>query len=83
MEPGWPFDNRPTPRRVWSVWKTGRLMECEINEHPLGFELRVYLGFDFHYSHAHPTRELAEAEAEQRKRELLEEGWTDRQSMPD
>jgi hypothetical protein len=49
------------------------------NQRPsAGLELRVYIGGDFHYSRAHPTCELAEAEAEERKRELLAEGWTDK-----
>jgi hypothetical protein len=81
-EPGWPFGNRPKPKRLWALWKTGRLIEAETNEHPLGHELRVYVQGDFHYSHAHATRELAEAEADERKRELLAEGWTDRPPTP-
>jgi hypothetical protein len=60
-EPGWPFGNRPTPRRLWSVWNTGRLIECEVNGHPLGHELRVYVQGDLYYSRAHVT--LGEAEA--------------------
>lgn len=79
-EPGWPFRNRPTPTKLWSVWKTGRLMECEINAHPLGHEVRVYLQGDFHWSRALPTLEDAVREAENRRRELLAEGWTDRPS---
>lgn len=78
MEPGWPFGGRPTPERVWSLWKTGWLMEAEINAHPLGYELRVYLRGDYLYSLVHPTREQAEAGANERKRELLAEGWADR-----
>lgn len=35
-EPGWPFGNRPTPRLLWEVWKSGRIMSCEMNEHPIG-----------------------------------------------
>jgi hypothetical protein len=29
MEPGWPFGNRPAPTKLWALWKTGLLMECE------------------------------------------------------
>lgn len=82
MEPGWPFDNRPAPQRMWVLWKTGRLMEAEINEHPIGFELRLYLGGDFCYSRAHAARELAEAEAHECKSELLADGWTDPPTRP-
>jgi hypothetical protein len=39
-EPGWPFGNRPPAQLLWEVWKTGRIMSCEMNEHPLGFEIR-------------------------------------------
>ena len=46
-EPGWPFGNRPAPRKVWALWKSGRVMECEINGHPLGYELRIYMGGTF------------------------------------
>lgn len=83
IDPGWPFGNRPKPRRVWALWKGGRLMECEINAHPLGHEVRVYVQGDFHYSRALTTIELADAEAEDRRRELLAEGWTDRPPIPD
>ena len=82
MEPGWPFGNRPTPRRVWTVWKAGQLTECEINAHPLGFELRLYVGGDFYYSRAFENVEATEAEAVERKRELIAAGWTDRPPMP-
>jgi len=33
-EPGWPFGGRPKPRRVWSLWKTGQLMDAEVAAHP-------------------------------------------------
>jgi hypothetical protein len=59
------------------------LMECEINEYPLGFELRVYIQGDFHYSRTHLNREEAEAEAKERNRELIAAGWTKRLLMPD
>jgi len=52
-EHGWPFGNRPQGRVLWEVWKTGRIMSCEINEHPLGWEIRCYIGGQFHYSHVY------------------------------
>jgi hypothetical protein len=72
MEPDWPFGNRPRPRRIWSLREAGRLMECEINEHPLGHEVRVYVQGDFHYSRVHHTLEAAEAEAAKRPRSPVE-----------
>jgi hypothetical protein len=39
-------------------------MECEINLHPLGHEVRVYVQGDFLYSRAFASVEQAEAEAD-------------------
>jgi hypothetical protein len=76
MEIGWPFGKRPMPTKLWAMWKkTGRLMECEINAHPLRHEVRVYLQGDFHWSRALATLENAVREAEDRRRELVAEGW--------
>lgn len=58
-------------------------MSCEMNEHPLGWEIRCYLLGDFHYSHVQPLRHLAEDEADAKKQELLALGWGDRPPMPD
>ncbi len=44
--------------------------------HPHGAEVRIYPQRDFHYSRVHPTIELAELEADERLRELLETCWT-------
>ena len=57
-------------------------MSCELNEHPLGWEIRCYLRSDFHYTHVSRTRELAEGEAEAKKQELIALGWTDRPPLP-
>jgi hypothetical protein len=82
IEPGWPHGNRPPHTPLWELWKTGRFMSCEINDHPLGWEIRCYLRGDLHCSQASWTRELAEGEAEAKKQELLVLGWTDRPPMP-
>ncbi len=82
-EPGWPFDNRPQAKLLWELWKTGRIISCELNEHPLGWEIRCYLRGDFHYSHVSRTRELADGEAEAKKQELVALGWTNRPLVPD
>lgn len=58
-------------------------MSCEINEHPLGWEIRCYLRGDFHYSYVLKARQLAEEEAEAKKQELLDLGWTHRPPVPD
>jgi hypothetical protein len=76
-EPDWPFGNRPTARLLWELWKTGRVMSCEMNEHPLGWEIRCYLRGQFHYSHVHPHPHLARDEAEAKKQELIALWWTD------
>jgi hypothetical protein len=38
---------------------------------------------DYLHSFLRPARELAEAGAEERKRERMAIGWTDRPTMPD
>jgi hypothetical protein len=50
-------------------------MEAEINAHPLGHELRVYVSGSLHYSRVHRALADAEAEAEGRKQELSARGW--------
>src|SRR5215216_4688654 len=61
-EPGWPHGNRPPATLMWEVWNTERIMSCEINAHPFGFETRCYFGDNFHYSRVHPVRFAAEEE---------------------
>lgn len=68
---------------MWEVWKTGRIMTCEVNAHPFGWEVRCYVSGDFHYSRVHPVRFAADEEADEKKRELLAAGWTDRLPMPE
>lgn len=82
-EPGWPFGNRPAPRLLWELWKTGRIMKCEMNSHPLGWEIRCYLGDRFHDSRVHTLLAAAEDDAEAKKQELIALGWTGRPPMPD
>lgn len=81
-EIAWLVGARPRPRPMWSVWKTGRLMDAEITEHRNGYELRIYIQGDSHYSRVHTSRELAEADAVERERELLAEGWIERPLIP-
>jgi hypothetical protein len=75
---------RRPPRRakVWSLWKAGRFADCEINAHPLGHEVRFYDQGDLRLCRVFETPELAEAEADEQKRERLKDGWTDRPPVP-
>src|SRR5437870_127402 len=82
METGWPFGNRPVPRKMWSVRRSGRPAECEINAHPLRHEVRFYERGDLTLSQVLPTSQLAEAEADQQNQDLITQGWTDRPKMP-
>ncbi len=82
-EPGWPFGNRPPARLLWEVWKSGRIMSCEMNEHPLGWEIRYYVRGDFQSSQVFEGVARAETEAHDHKQELFTLGWTDRPRMPD
>lgn len=81
-EPGWPRGDRPPAKLLWELWKAGLVMSCEINEHPHGWEIRCYVGGEFHYSQVHAHPHLARDEAEMKKHELLERGWADRPPMP-
>jgi hypothetical protein len=64
MEIGWPRGNRPAPIRKWEVSKNASRMLCEINQHPLGWEIRFSYRGEFYRSQVHWTLELAEAEVE-------------------
>ena len=35
--------DRPPARLLWEVWKSGRIMSCEMNEHPPGWEICYYV----------------------------------------
>src|SRR2546427_12689753 len=77
-EPGWPRQNRPKPCRIWSLWKSGALMECEINSHPLGHELRIYHRGQFQSAQVFESDERAAREAQDRKSEFIAAaGWND------
>jgi len=81
-EPGWPFGNRPTPRRIWALWKSGVFQACEISGHPLGCEVRFYEQGELLLSRVYETSALAEIEAIDRRRELVADGWTEKPQMP-
>jgi hypothetical protein len=59
VESGWPFGNRPTPRRMWMLYRAGYFAECEIN--PLGQELRSYECGAFVMGRVFETAALADA----------------------
>ena len=83
IEPGWPKGNRPPYRVVWELWKVGKTMRAELNPHPLGHEVRLYIADEFQSSQVLPTIEEAEREAEGRRQEFLAAGWSTRPPMPD
>jgi hypothetical protein len=70
---------------VCRVWKNGsRWIDCEIRSiDALGHEARFLDTGELHYFRLRPTRELALAEAADRKADLLAAGWLDRLPMPD
>jgi hypothetical protein len=67
---------------MWVLWKSGVLQDCEINGHPLGCEVRFYEEGDLLLSRVFETLALAEIEANDRRRELLADGWSERPPMP-
>jgi hypothetical protein len=81
-EPGWPHGNRPAASLLWELWKPGYVMSCEMNEHPLGWELRCYMRGDFHHSQILPSPDLAREEAEAKMQEFVGLGWTRRPTIP-
>jgi hypothetical protein len=81
-EPGWPFGGRPKAIQAWCLWKAGSLQSCEINQHPMGFEVRYYQGTDFVSARIHGTLAAANEDAADRKAELLRELWTETPPMP-
>ena len=74
--------NRPKCRRIWALWKSGVIQACEINGHPLGYEVRFYEHGELLVSHVHETVALAEIEANERKCELVAQGWIDKPQIP-
>jgi hypothetical protein len=82
-EPGWPHGNRSVARTVWELWKPGHIMSCEINAHPLGYQLRLYMRGEFLSSQVFETLEQTEADAEAQKQEALARGWAARPPMPE
>jgi len=70
--------------RVWSLWRSGTLAHAEINKHPLGYDLRVYMSGSLLFKSVHPTREAAEQEAREMEREARAKAWIDQpEHLPD
>jgi hypothetical protein len=57
-------------------------MECEINAHPLGHEVRLNERASLLSGQVHATLELAEADADDLKRLFMARGWTGLPPMP-
>jgi hypothetical protein len=66
---------RSKPDRRWSLWNAGRLAQAETHEHPLGYEVRVYMNGSFLFSIVRSTRELADELAKKLKRVGMANGW--------
>ena len=77
---GWSFATRSEAERVWSLCKAENVVHAETNEHPLGYELRVYMNGHCRISLVGRTREQAELDAEGLRRAGLADGWADRPS---
>ena len=77
VEYGRPSGGRLRSWRVWSLWNSGSLAHAEIHEHPLGYQLRVYMNGGLLFRSVHLTREAAEQEARELKQKALADGWAD------
>ena len=55
--------DRPPARLLWDIWKNGRIMSCEMNEHPPGWEICYYARGDFRSSQVFDGVARAETEA--------------------
>ena len=73
---------RSMVERVWSLRKAEDLVHAETNEHPLGYEVRVYMNGSCRISLVGPTREQAELDAEGLRRAGLADGWAVRSPVP-
>jgi hypothetical protein len=70
-------------RRIWSLWKSSTLAQADVCEHPLGYQSRVSMSGGLLFSSVHGTREAAEEEVDELKREALAAGWTAELEQPD
>ena len=75
--------NRPSPparqpgstEHLWAIRRGGRQFDCELLDHgTYGVEVRCLRDLEWFYGHRCETRELAIAEAEERKALYLGEG---------
>lgn len=69
-----PRQPRPT-EHLWAIRRGGRQFDCELLDHgPFGVEVRILRELEWFYGHRCESRELAIAEAEERKTSYLREG---------
>jgi hypothetical protein len=68
------LDSGGRPQRVWSLWKTGAMMDAEIGTRPTGFERQIYVRGDLLCSLVHRTRDQADQEARELKMEMRATG---------
>jgi hypothetical protein len=71
-----PFPNRQPTHRVWVLWKTNRVLKCEIKHLVSGYAVRIYLGGKLYHSRFDTASAEAYTQAADLKRMLLADGWT-------
>lgn len=72
--PAPPRQPRPT-EHLWAIRKDGRQYDCELLDHGTqGIEVQVLCDLDWFYGHRCESRELAIAEADERRARYLREG---------
>ena len=58
-------------------------MRCELNPHPLGHEVRLYVADEFRSSQVFGSIDEANRDADDRRLEFLAAGWMVRPPMPE
>ena len=64
-------------RRRWRLFHSDDTMECRITELPTGVEIRFEYCGELYHSFVHATRADAEREADEKRRELIQAGWSE------
>lgn len=73
-KPAPPRQPRPA-EHLWAIRKDGRQYDAELRDHgKWGVEFQVFRELEFLYGRRWPTRELAIAEADERKMQYMREG---------
>ena len=66
-------------RLQWRLFYDGTTLECRIVNAAAGSEIQYFYRGDLYHCFIHRTRAEAEDEARQKRSELIQVGWTERE----